>query len=220
MELGKRIVGEGSDGTGKSTMIKRLAEDLTAAGEIVAPIVEEPEAKHLPITSGIREIIKNGGLSRRPETNLALFSASRVEIFFESTLPSLQRKEWSVAARSEISSVIYQAYAEGLDPRVVFDVTRSLMGEYADIYLNPDSTVIFLIQDEDERQRRINDRGPLENPDTFESRGNDFQQKLLGGYALFANEYGIPVIDASGSKDEVYARFLTQIRKDISGFPL
>ena len=220
-EFGKRIVGEGTDGTGKSTVIKRLRTELVAAGHIVAPIVEEPEDHTLPITSAIRSIIKNGDLSRRPETNLGLFSSSRAEIFLENTLPALKRGEWSVAARDVSSTIVYQAYAEGLDPRRVFDMTRAILGdEAAYIYLNPDSRVIFLINDEEERNRRINDRGPLENPDTFEMRGEDFQQKLLGGYALLAQEYGIPVIDAGGTKDEVYARFLAQVRKDIPTLPL
>lgn len=220
-EFGKRIVAEGTDATGKTTAIERLGSELAAAGEIVAPIVNEPEDESSPITTALRKTIKNGDLPRRPETNLALFTACRTESFLTSTLPALERGEWAVAARNHISTIVYQAYAEGLDPRLVFDAARVIMGEQAaNIYLNPDSTVIFIIENEEERSRRIEARGPLENPDAFEKRPEEFQMKLLGGYALVAKEYGIPVVDASGTKEEVYQRFVAQVRKDIPSLPL
>ena len=56
-------------------------------------------------------------------------------------------------------------------------------------------------------------RGDLENPDTFESRGQDFQKKVDDGYLEIAEAYGIPVISADGTIDEVHDMLIDNIEK-------
>lgn len=195
------IVGEGNDGTGKSTQIKLLADYISTELQREVYIMEEPDGS--PISSEIRKIIKNGSLGRSAITNLLLFTASRYETWHTEALPVLQRGGVVLSARNELSSEVYQGIAEGLGTDYVRKVTSEFMDER---YMNPDLTVIFTL-DNQVRQQRIAKRGTLENPDTFESRGDEFQQKLNNGYAQIIAERNLPNIDAGQSIDDVQAAF-------------
>lgn len=195
------IVGEGNDGTGKSTQIDLLAQYLEKEFDLETYVMHEPDGS--PISSEIRTIIKNGSLERDAVTNLLLFTASRHETWFREARPVLQRGGVVLSARNELSSEIYQGVGEGLGVDYVRDVTRAFMDER---YMNPDLTVIFTLQDAI-RKQRIAARGELENPDTFESRGDNFQTLVDGGYATIATERGFPTIDASRSITTVQRNF-------------
>lgn len=192
-ELQKRgfyIVGEGNDGTGKSTQINLLAEYLQKEFELETYVMHEPDG--CPISSEIRNVIKNGELERDAITNLLLFTASRHETWFREAVPVLGRGGVVLSARNYLSTEIYQGLAEGLGMDYVRQVTAAFMDER---YMTPDLTVIFALEDAI-RKARIDARGPLEHPDTFEMRDDDFQQKLDTGYIQIANERGFPIIDA------------------------
>ena len=195
------IVGEGNDGTGKSTQIDLLAQYLEKEFDLETYVMHEPDGS--PISSEIRTIIKNGSLERDAVTNLLLFTASRHETWFREARPVLARGGVVLSARNELSSEIYQGVGEGLGVEYVREVTRAFMDER---YMNPDLTVIFTLQDAI-RKQRIAKRGELENPDTFESRGDDFQTLVDGGYASIATERGFPTIDASRSITTVQRSF-------------
>lgn len=198
---GAYIVGEGNDGTGKSTQIDLLAAFIKEHYNVEVLVLHEPDG--CPISSEIRQIIKNGSLERDATTNLLLFTASRHETWFRDAVPVLERGGVVLSARNELSSEIYQGVAEGLGVEHVRDVTRMFMDER---YMNPDLTVIFTL-DDDIRRARIAARGELTNPDTFESRGDSFQDLLNKGYADIAAARNIPIIDASDSIDDVQQQF-------------
>lgn len=184
------IVGEGNDGTGKSTQINLLAEYLQKEFELETYVMHEPDG--CPISSEIRNVIKNGELERDAITNLLLFTASRHETWFREAVPVLGRGGVVISARNYLSTEIYQGLAEGLGMDYVRQVTAAFMDER---YMTPDLTVIFALDDAI-RNQRIKNRGPIEHPDTFEMRSDDFQQKIDGGYLQIATERGFPVIDA------------------------
>ena len=56
-------------------------------------------------------------------------------------------------------------------------------------------------------------RGELKNPDTFESRGQDFQEKITNGYLEIAKKYDIPVISADGTIEEIHDMLVSKIRE-------
>lgn len=198
---GAYIVGEGNDGTGKSTQIDLLAQYIRHEYNTEVLVLHEPDG--CPISSEIRQIIKNGSLERDATTNLLLFTASRHETWFRDALPALERGGVVLSARNELSSEVYQGIAEGLGVDRVREVTRMFMDER---YMNPDLTVIFTL-DDTIRRERIAARGELQNPDTFESRGNEFQNLLNKGYIEIASSRALPTIDASQSIDEVQQKF-------------
>jgi thymidylate kinase len=72
-----------------------------------------------------------------------------------------------------------------------------------DRYMNPDVGIILSIDDVEVSNKRVLERGPLEKPDTFESKGNDFHQRVSDGYLAVAELYKLPVISAAQSIEEV-----------------
>ena len=79
-------------------------------------------------------------------------------------------------------------------------------------YINPDTAIILTLSDE-KRVERIGYRGDLDNPDTFESRGDDFQARVNRAYVEVAEQYGVARIDASGTAEEVQVAIREMIDK-------
>jgi dTMP kinase len=205
---GKYIVIEGTDGTGKSTQVKmlppRLAKSCFESIEFSEPATDPKDGvEDVPIADALRALIKNGTLERDAITNLFLFSAARREKWNRKALPALKLGKCVVASRNYYSTEAYQGYGEGLDLETIRAMTRLATD---DRYMHPDIAIILSMEDEAERQTRIGSRGPLENPDTFESRGNDFQKRVNDAYLDIADRYKIPVISASGTPQEVSDR--------------
>ncbi len=204
---GKYIVIEGHDGTGKSTQVDMLRDYLNNEHHIDTEEIHEPAG--VPIADELRAIIKNGELQRDATTNLLLFTAARREIYRQKIAPALDRGAWVLAARNWISTVAYQGYGEGLDPDKIEQITR----EFTDpLYLKPDKTVLLNLADESERFNRIDQRGDLEKPDTFESRDEAFQQAVKNGYIKVAQQHSFQVIDASQTISHVHEEIVKTIQ--------
>lgn len=201
MELGKYVVIEGHDGTGKSTQIELLRNRLS---NIAISSVEIQEPGGSPLADAIRIILKNGDLPRDAESNLLLFTTARHELWRNIAEPALKMGKWVVASRNYFSSLAYQGYGEGIDLDLINKTTEKWTGER---YMNPDLALILDLDDETERFKRIGNRGELENPDTFESKGDDFQTKVREGYLKIAHEKDVPIISANQT--------IEQISKDI-----
>lgn len=206
---GKYVVIEGHDGTGKSTQVSLVRELLLEHG-IESIEFHEPEGT--PVADAIRTVIKNGTLSRDGTTNLLLFSAARHDIWFSRALPAMKEGKWVIASRNYYSTLAYQGYGEGLDHEVISATTRIATD---DQYLRPDVAIILNLDDEAERIKRISSRGELDAPDTFESKGNDFQSRVKNGYLEIAKTHSIPVISASQSVEKVNGSIWEVLQKYI-----
>ena len=204
------IVIEGNDGTGKSTQVELLAEHFREQGREVC-VVEEPGSddpeKTTPVASYLREVIKNGSLARAAEINLALFSAARRELWQQKIQPALKRGAVVLSARNYFSTVAYQGYGEGMDVAEIVRVTELFTDPR---YMQPDLALVLTLSHE-ARGERIAMRGQLEHPDTFESRGQDFQDTVNRAYEEIAATYGAELISATGSVEEVHELILAKI---------
>ena len=211
--LGKYIVIEGNDGTGKSTQVAKLANYFRERGRTVC-VVEEPGSddpeKSTPIADELRKVIKNGDLARSAAVNVALFSAARRELWREKIQPALERGEIVLSARNYISTLVYQGRGEGYDESEILRLTKLFTDER---YLHPDIMIILSLS-HDKREERIAMRGELKNPDTFESRGQDFREKVDDGYLEIAKDYDIPVVLADGNVEEVHDMLIDEIKED------
>ena len=177
-------------------------------------VVEEPGSddpeKSTPIADELRKVIKNGDLARSAAVNVALFSAARRELWREKIQPALERGEIVLSARNYISTLVYQGQAEGYDESEILRLTKLFTDER---YLHPDIMIILSLS-HDRREERIAMRGGLEAPDTFESRGQDFQEKVDDGYLEIAKDYDIPVVLADGNVEEVHDMLIDEIKED------
>ena len=211
--LGKYIVIEGNDGTGKSTQVAKLANYFRERGRTVC-VVEEPGSddpeKSTPIADELRKVIKNGDLARSAAVNVALFSAARRELWREKIQPALERGEIVLSARNYISTLVYQGRGEGYDESEILRLTKLFTDER---YLRPDIMIILSLS-HDKREERIAMRGELKTPDAFESRGQDFQEKVNNGYLKIAKDYDIPVVLADGNVEEVHDMLIDEIKED------
>jgi len=208
-ERGRYIVGEGGDGTGKTTVANLVTEHLRKSGRRVIRI-DEPDSAYeidgeplVPIASELRRIIKDGSLGRSALTNALLFTASRYENWNQIALPALEKGIDVVSARNYWSTLVYQGDGEGFDHRTLIELTRLAMGFD---YMNPDYGFILDLDDEKERLQRIANRGVLEVPDTFESRGDDFHGRVRHGYLKIAKTYQLPVIAVKGKTPDMVAQ--------------
>lgn len=197
MARGKYIVIEGHDGTGKSTQVAAVRSKLQNLG---IESVEFHEPDGTPIADEIRNLIKNGTLQRDSMTNLLLFSASRHDIWTKKAQPALAEGKWVVASRNYFSTLAYQGYGEGANLADILTITLIATDEH---YMKPDIAVILDLHDEAERKKRINKRGELTNPDTFESKGDDFQIRVKNAYISIATERNIPIVSASQPIEDV-----------------
>lgn len=207
-ERGKYIVIEGHDGTGKSLQAQRLRQHLAQHGIKLAQFrVEEPdgattddEQPLVPMASELRKIIKNGTLDRDPLTNVLLFTAARRLNWLNAIHPALRDGLTVVTTRNFVSTIAYQGYGEGFS---IEDIETRTETDVGSEYLHPDLTIILSLGSHAARKARIANRGDLETPDAFESRQDDFQERVRLGYEAYAHSRGIPIVDASGTPEEV-----------------
>ena len=197
MTRGKYIVIEGGDGTGKTTQADILQKYLETQGRTVLHL-KEPGGS--PIGEAIRSVLLDGTLDRQPITNILLFTANRHDLWHATINPALERGTWVIATRNYWSTLAYQGYGEGMDAGLIADVTKSFTDEN---YMNPDYGIMLSLDDVSISKLRVEERGLLEKPDTFESRNAQFHQRVADGYLEIAKTYGLPIISANQSINDV-----------------
>ena len=198
------IVIEGQDGTGKSTQARILAEQFQKQGKEVL-IMDEPDGD-LEQAHELHDMILVKGYDLEPMTNVLLFTAARVELWKKLAEPVLQRGGVVVSARNWWSTLAYQGYGEGISRSKIVRLTKQLLPES---YVEPDFGVILVTSDE-VRLARQGGRGKKQ--ETFEAKADEFQQRVNHAYPKIAKEFGVPIIDASGTIEEVTAALKEKLR--------
>src|SRR5947208_6971260 len=137
--LGKLISFEGSEGSGKSTQISRLAAHFQKAKREVIT-VREPGGTELG--EQIRNIIVHNskGDEMCAETELLLFAAARAQLVREVIAPALLRGAIVLSDRFLDSSTVYQGIGRNLAADPVAQINRFAVGD-----VMPDLTVILTV---------------------------------------------------------------------------
>jgi dTMP kinase len=210
-ESGLYIVIEGQDGTGKSTQVAKLAEYLTNQGLEVTTF-DEPGG--LPSTDAMRAIIKNREFDLDGETQVALFTAARRELWTKKAEPVLGRAGVVLAARNWWSTLAYQHFGQNVARETIETITRELLPKR---YVEPDLATILTLNDH-ERAARMQNRDTagtadtISEKDTIESKDQSIQDAVNLGYETIARDLGIPLIDANGTPDDVADRIKTLLK--------
>jgi dTMP kinase len=175
---------EGSDGSGKSTQLKLLAERLRREGHTV---VENVEPGGTPIGQQIRRILLDRANDEMaPMAELLLMFASRAQAVAQSILPALRRGEIVLSDRFTDSSLAYQGEARGIG----FDLVRALH-ELSLGALMPDLTVCIEI-DLDTSLARAHGRNQSAGTPSEETRLDEqsmaFHRRVREGYRKIASE--------------------------------
>lgn len=178
MTRGLLISIEGGEGAGKSALSKALLAHFDVRGLRVRA-VREPGGTR--IGERIREVLLYGReLSLTPETEALLFSAARAQLTQEVVRPALYSGTHVVADRFFDSTLAYQGYGHGVDLDRLRAMTRLAVGE-----LVPDITFLLDLSVEQARSR-TGKRAPTW--DRFESRDEDFHERVRQGYLRLARE--------------------------------
>lgn len=203
---GKFITFEGSEGCGKSTHAKLLADHLTSRG-FKARVVREPGG--VAISEKVREILldkKNTAMNKECET--LLYMAARAQLVEEVLIPELERGTIVLCDRFLDSTVAYQGYGCGVDVPLIKSI-----GAFATKGVTPDLTFFLDLPTEEGLRRRGTEL------DRIELRSLEYHERVRAGYhAIAAAEPGrVIVIDGRRSKEENVTAIRTAVGTLIPG---
>lgn len=189
----KFITLEGSEGSGKSSVIRFLEKSLKEKG-FSMKIFREPGSTR--IGEKIREVLldkKNMELS--PYTELLLYLAARTQLIEEKLADALEKFDFVICDRFFDSTLVYQGYGLALGSIVEKSVKMFSLG-----YV-PDLTLVLDVPAKTGLKR-------IKNKDRIESRSLDFHNRLRKGYFALSKKYPkrIKMIDADSHLDEIYKK--------------
>jgi dTMP kinase len=197
---GKYIVIEGHDGVGKSTQIELLADYLRAAGQEVV-VTKEPGGG-LPSTDIIRKLLKNKHYDLDQVTHTLLLTANRRELWVKLIEPALKKGQTVISDRNWWSTVAFEHFGMGVPLSLVERLSRDCLPER---YLKPDLGIVMTLSDE-ERRRRLGGRDDKSAQDSYESRGDDFQERVRNGYHEIIKKYQAAEVDAGATPEEIHQK--------------
>lgn len=204
---GKLISFEGSEGSGKSTQITRLAAHLQKLNRDVVS-VREPGGTE--IGEQIRNLIVHNsrGDEMCAETELLLFTAARAQLVREVIVPALKRGAIVLSDRFLDSSTVYQGIGRNLALDPVHQINRFAVGT-----VMPDLTIVIDVPTE-VSLARIRQRAS-DVPDRMERQNIDFYNKVREGYLVLAKEMPerFAVIDGTKGEDFVEKRVWAELQK-------
>ena len=204
---GKLIPFEGSEGSGKSTQIARLANHFQLLGR---EVVTTREPGGTEIGEQIRNIIVHNskGDEMCAETELLLFTASRAQLVREVIAPALLRGAIVLCDRFLDSTTVYQGVARNLAMDPV-----NLINQFAVGNVMPDLTVIIDVPTEIGLARVRQRASDL--PDRMERENIEFYNKVREGYLFLARS--LPrkflVIDGTQKEDALEKQIWHDIQK-------
>ena len=198
------IVIEGQDGTGKSTQAELLKKHFENQGKKVV-MLEEPDGD-LPQAHDLHDMILTRGYNLEPLTNVALFTAARIELWKKIAEHALKAGGIVISARNYWSTIAYQGYGEGISRSKIIRITKEML---PDKYIHPDYGFILTVPDS-VRLARQQSRGKA--TETFEKKPSEFQQKVNAAYPKIAKDFSLTIIDASPTPDEIFATILDAIK--------
>lgn len=218
---------EGLDGSGKTTQLRLLADELRAQGcEVVA--TREPGGT--AIGEAVRQILLDPARKEMsPRAEALLYAAARAQLVQQVIRPALERGAVVLSDRYVDSSIAYQGFGRqlGLDDIITLSV-------WATDFLFP-SLTLFYDLDETIRMERVvgeerteasqaaaeaggeRPHGLEAELDRLEAENGDFFARVDQGYHKIAelHAHRIRVIDASGGIEEVYALTRAAVAREL-----
>lgn len=193
MSIGRFIVFEGGEGTGKSTQAQLLAERLGAV------TTREPGGTGL---GGHLRGLLLGAAGDAPiadRTEALLMAADRAQHAAEILRPALAAGRDVVCDRYIASTVAYQGAGRGLDGAELRRIS-----DWAVDGLVPDLVVLLVVPEEVAWERTGGAR------DRIEAAGREFHRRVVASFLsqAEADPDTWVVLDGTGGVDEVHARVL------------
>ena len=185
------ITFEGSECSGKSTQVQRLAGRLQ---RLQIPVLVTREPGGTPIGETIRDLLQfdshNSGMT--PETELLLFEASRSQLVREIIKPALERGVCVIADRFFDSTSAYQGAARKLNHDVVDRLNAFAAGDCI-----PDITFVLDVDAAIAKARMQEPR----RKDRMEQQSEEFYERVREAYRELAKRESHRVVLINGARD-------------------
>ncbi len=194
---GKFITFEGIDGSGKSTQLRLLSDDLQIRG---FDILTTLQPGGTPLGRRLRSVFLETEEEVAPMAELLLFAADRAQHVELLIKPSLKENKIVISDRYADATVAYQGAGRGFSPAIISQVIELATGG-----LKPDLTLFFDLTVEEAllRTQKRDEMGQKRNRLDNENYG--FHQRVRNAYhEMIAQEPDrFRVIDASKSMEEI-----------------
>ncbi len=188
------IVIEGPDGSGKSTMAKKIGEYFQSVGKEIE-FTREPGGTD--ISEKIRELILDKNNTEMDyRTEALLYAAARAQLVSEKIVPWLESGKIVISERYVYSSLVYQGIGRGLG---VDEVKR--INDFATSFLEPDVVFFFDIDPEKALKRKL----CIDGGDRIENENIEFHRSVYDGYKKIRECYpDIITVNAERSVEEMF----------------
>ncbi|ALD15296.1 thymidylate kinase [Buchnera aphidicola (Aphis glycines)] len=168
----KFIVIEGLEGAGKTHACFYVKKTLKKNNIKNVVLVRQPGST--PIAEKIRNLIKAYHTEKiTRETELLLVYAARIQLVETIIKPALQRGDWVISDRHDLSSLAYQGGGLGISENMINQLKNLLLKDFT-----PDLT-LYLDVIPETGLKRILKRSPL---DRIENRSLTFFKKTRKSY--------------------------------------
>lgn len=208
------ITFEGIEGSGKSSVLKHATETLSGRGFAVT-VTREPGGSRLG--QELRRILLDmASRDLTGQSELFLYLADRAQHVQEVVRPALMAGRIVLSDRFADSTVVYQGYGRGLDPRLLHS-----FNEIAVAGCWPDLTLLFDLPAEVGLKRALTRNmrsGACAAEGRFEAESIQFHSRVREGYLTWAalHRERYRVVDASRPLDEVCAAALAILDAELA----
>lgn len=186
---------EGPDGSGKSTIVKLLADYLKEKGYDVVTTREPGGTK---ISEDIRNIILDtNNTNMSYVTEALLYAASRAQHVSQKIRPAIESGKVIICERFVLSSLVYQGIGRGLGIERVKEIN-----DFAIQGVDPDLILFFDIPPDVALKRKTKKN----QGDRLEREKLDFHKKVYEGYLSLIDIYKekIKIIDATKTRNNTF----------------
>ncbi|MGE8541253.1 MAG: dTMP kinase [Acinetobacter sp.] len=194
---------EGTEGVGKTTLIRKIYDYFLSQGK---DVVLSREPGGTPMAEQIRSLLLavNHEEKMCNDTELLLMYAARAQHLDQVILPALNAGKIVLCDRFSDASFAYQCAGRGLSEEKLQLLNDNFVSRMPDITFWLDAPIELGMD-------RARARGAL---DRFEQEKVTFFEKVRGGYATLAARYPerLKRLDAAQLPDQVFEQALTYLK--------
>ena len=189
---GKFITFEGTDGSGKTSIIKEVERYLKVAGYNV---VTTREPGGVSISEQVRDVIHDvNNTEMDPVCEALLYAASRRQHLVQKVLPLLKEGTIVICDRYVDSSLAYQGYARGIGIEKVKEINEfAIDGKYPDL-------TIFLDINPEVGIKRIIEHQTTHEMNRLDKESISFHNKTHEGYLELCKMFPERIIADNGER--------------------
>lgn len=207
--MGLFITIEGPEGSGKTTVAKKVVEQLENEGYKVL-YTREPGG--VGIAEKIRDIILDvNNTNLDPRSEALLYAASRRQHLIEKVVPALNQGYIVICDRFVDSSLAYQGHARGLGIDEIYNINL-----FAIDTMFPDMTILLNIDPEVGLARIMSNRQDEVN--RLDLEGMNFHKLVHEGYEIIKGKYAerFTLVDGNDTPEVVFNNVYKVIKNKIN----